>query len=327
MDRRRFLLTSLAGALAAPLGAGAQHQRTIPRIGVLDPGSRQMLSPCLPAFQQGLRDLGYVEGRNIAVEYRYAEGHPDRLPGLANELVRFAPDLIWIHSTPTALVAKHRISTIPVVIGVATDLVELGIVASLARPGGNLTGFELRTLELLGKQLELLKEAVPRIVRLAVLIDPTRPDHARVTRKLEDQARAIGVQLIGVEAGSPEAFEAAFATMRRVGSNGLMIMDAALFATHREQILALAVQHRLPTISGAGFFAREGGLLAYGADVRDLCRRSAIYADRILKGAKPGDLPVEQPTKFEFVINLKTAKALGLTIPPSLLARADQVIE
>ena len=327
MDRRRFLLTSLAGAFSAPLAAEAQRQGTIPRVGVLDPGPRLRLSPCLPAFQQGLRDLGYVEGQNIAIEYRYAEGQPDRLAGLATELVRVAPDVIWIHSTPTALAAKRTISTIPVVIGVATDLEELGIVTSLARPGGNVTGFELRVLELLGKQLELFKAAVPTIVRLAVLVDPTRPDHVGVTRKLEAQAQALGVQLMRVEAGGPQAFDGAFATMGRGGSNGLMIVEAAGFAAHRQQLLALALRHRLPTISGGGYWAQEGALLAYGADVRDLCQRSAIYVDRILKGARPGDLPVERPTKFDLVINLKTAKALGLTIPPSLLARADQIIE
>jgi putative ABC transport system substrate-binding protein len=327
MDRRRFLLTSLAGALTAPLAAEAQRRGAISRVGVLDPGPKQHLSPCLPAFQQGLRELGYVEGRNIAVEYRYAEGQPDRLPGLAAELVRLAPDVIWIHSTPTALVARRVITTIPVVIGVATDLEELGIVASLARPGGNQTGFELRVLELLGKQLELLKEALPTISRLAVLVDPTRPDHTRVTSKLEKQAGPLGVRLTRVEAGAPEAFEAAFASTVRGGSKALMIVDAALFAAHRHQLAALALRHRLPTISGGGYWAQEGILLAYGADVRDLCQRSAIYVDKILKGAKPADLPIEQPTKFELVINLKTAKALGLTLPPSLLARADQVIE
>ncbi len=327
MDRRRFLLTSLAGALAAPLAVEAQRRGTIPRVGVLDPGPKQRLSPCLPAFQQGLRDLGYVEERNIAVEYRYAEGRPDRLPGLAAELVQSAPDVIWIHSTPTALVARRMITTIPVVVGVATDLVELGIVTSLARPGGNLTGFELRVLELLGKQLELLKQAVPTISRLAVLVDPTRPDHARITSDLQNQARPLGVQLIRVEAGGPEAFDAAFTAMVRGGSHALMIVEAALFAAHRQQLLSLALRHQLPTISGGGYWAQDGTLLAYGADVRDLCRRSAVYVDKILKGAKPGELPVEQPTKFELIINLKTAKTLGITIPPSLLLRADQVIQ
>src|SRR5262245_25590509 len=283
-----FIITCALGCLCvAPLAPVAQPPTHVHRIGVLVPGPPQSLEPCLPAFQQGLRDLGYVEGQHILFAYRYAEGQSERLPALATELVQLAPDVIWLHSTPTALVAKRLITTIPVVIGVAADLEAMGIVTSLARPGGNLTGLELRILELLGKQLELLKAAVPTISRVAVLVDPTRPDHARIPSNIEQQGQQLGVELRRAEAGAPEAFEAAFAAMVRGGVNALMIMEAALFAEHRQQLIALALQHRLPTISGGRYWAESGSLLAYGADVAEMCRRSAIFVDKILKGAKP----------------------------------------
>jgi putative ABC transport system substrate-binding protein len=326
MDRRTFLSTFWVSLLAASLAAEAQLRPPLPQVGVLVPGPSQSLDPCLLDFQQGLRDLGYVEGQHILFEYRYAEGQSDRLPALAAELVQLTPNVIWLHSTPTALVAKQTITTIPVVIGVAADLEAMGIVASLARPGGNLTGLELRILELLGKQLELFKEAMPTISRVAVLVDPTRPDHSRVPRSIEQQGRQLGVELRRAEAGAPEAFEAAFAAMVRDGVNALMIMDAALFAVHRHQLMALALRHRLPTMSGGRHFAEAGSLLAFGADFSEMCRRSASFVDKILKGAKPADLPVEGSYKFHLVVNLKTAEALGVTIPPTFLFRADVVI-
>src|SRR5262249_18518137 len=211
--------------------------------------------------------------------------------------------------------------------GVAADLEAMGIVASLARPDGNLTGLELRILELLGKQLELFKAAVPTISRVAVLVDPTRPDHARIPSNIEQQGQQLGVELRRAEAGAPEAFEAAFAAMVRGGVNALMIMEAALFAEHRQQLIALALQHRLPTISGGRYWAESGSLLAYGADVAEMCRRLAILVDKVLKGAQPATLPVEGPYKFHLVVNLKTAEALGLTLSPQFLFQANEVLK
>jgi putative tryptophan/tyrosine transport system substrate-binding protein len=327
MTRRRIgLLVSLALALlVVPLMVEAQPRGKIPRVGVLEPGSQQRHVDCLLAFQQGLRDLGYVEGQHVLFEYRYADEQPDRLPVLAAELVRLAPDVIWQHSMPAVLVAKRVITTIPVVIGVGSNLEELGIVASLGRPGENLTGMEFRAHEIMGKQLELFKGAVPTISHVAVLVDPARSDYARVPSNIEPEARALGVQLQRVEAGAPEAFEAAFAAIAQGGANALMITDIRLFATHRQRLMELALRHRLPTMSGGRFFAEAGSLLAYGADAREVCQRSAIFVDKILKGAKPADLPIERP-EFHLVVNLKTAEALELTIPPAFLFLADEVI-
>jgi putative ABC transport system substrate-binding protein len=310
-----FLVLLTLSLLAAPLAATAQAQEKIPQVGVLEPGSPQHHASCLPAFQQGLRNLGYVEG------------HPDRLSALAAELVQLAPDVIWLHSSPAALVAKQMITTIPVVIGVGTELAERGIVASLAQPGGNITGLDLRVVELMEKQLALFKEAVPTIARVAVLVDPTYPNSHAVPRNLEREARALGVQLQRVEAGDPEAFEAAFAAMQQGGANALMIMDAALFAAHQQRLLDLALQHRLPTMSGGRHFAEAGSLLAYGAYAPELCQRSAVFVDKILKGAQPATLPVERAYKFYLHVNLKTAAALGLTLPPTFLAQVDEVLK
>jgi putative tryptophan/tyrosine transport system substrate-binding protein len=327
MTRRTIglFITLTLAILVAPRATTAQARGHIPLVGVLEPGSQQRHADCLPAFQQGLRGLGYVEGQHVRFEYRYAEGHPDRLPSLAAELVRLAPDLIWLHSTPAVLAATQVITTIPVVIGVASNLEDLGLVTSLAQPGSNLTGLDFRSLELMGKQLELFKEAVPAISRVAVLVDPARADHARVPSNMAQEALALGVQLQRVEVGAPEAFEAAFAAMVHGGANALMLMDTALFAAHRQGLLALALRHRLPTMTYGRHFAEAGSLLAYGADPRALCQRSAIFVDKILKGAKPADLPIERP-EFHLVVNLKTAEALGLTMPPTLLFQAAEVI-
>jgi putative ABC transport system substrate-binding protein len=313
--------------LVAPLATTAQPRGHIPRIGVLELGSQQAPLGCLGAFRQGLRDLGYVEGHNITVAYRYADGHRDRLAALAAELVRLAPDVLWTHSTPAAVAAKQATSTIPIVLGVANDLVEQGLVERLERPGGNLTGLELRDVELLGKRLELFKEAVPTISRVAVLVDPSERAHAHVPSNIEAEARALRVQLHRVEAGDPDAFEAAFAAMAQGGANALIMMDTAFFVKHRPQLLALAARYRLPTISGTRGFAEAGSLLAYGARVADLCQRSTVLMDKILKGATPADLPVERADTFYLVVNLKTAEALGLTLPPTFLYRADEVIK
>jgi putative ABC transport system substrate-binding protein len=245
----------------------------------------------------------------------------------ATELVRLTPDVLWTHSTPAALAAKQATSTIPIVLGVANDLVEQGLVASLERPGGNLTGVELRDIELLGKRLELFKEAVPTLSRVAVLVDPSERAHAHVPRNIGVEARALRVQLQRVEGGDPEAFEAAFAAMAQGGTDGLIIMDTAFFVKHRPRLLELAARYRLPTISGTRGFAEAGSLLAYGARVAELCQRSAVLMDKLLKGATPADLPVERADKFYLVVNLTTAEALGLTLSPTFLYRADEVIK
>jgi ABC-type uncharacterized transport system substrate-binding protein len=313
--------------LVAPFATTAQPQGKMPLIGVLELGSQQAPLGCLGAFRQDLRDLGYVEGQNITVAYRYAEGQRDRLSTLAAELVRLTPDVLWTHSTPAALAAKQATITIPIVLGVANDLVEQDLVESLERPGGNLTGMELRDVELMGKRLELFKEAVPTISRMAVLVDPLERSHAHVPSNIEAEAQALSVQLQRVEAGDPEAFEAAFAAMVQGGANALIIMDTAFFVKHRPRLLALAARYRLPTMSGTRGFAEAGSLLAYGARVVDLCQRSAVFMDKILKGAPPADLPVERADKFYLVVNLKTAEALGLTLPPTFLYRAEEVLK
>jgi putative ABC transport system substrate-binding protein len=294
---------------------------------VLEPGTqRQFPSGCRAGFQHGLRELGYVEGQTITLIYRYAEHQVDRLPGLAAELAQLAPDVLWTHSNVAALAAKRATTTIPIVVGVAGDLIGQGLVESLARPGGNLTGMEHQDVELAGKRLELLKEALPRLSRVAVLVSPTNPAHQGAPQHIEREARALGVQLQRVEAPTPEAFEAAFAAMVQGGAEALMIMDYTMFSQHRHRLFALALRHRLPTMAAGRQFAEAGSLLAYGAYPHDLCQRSATLVDKILKGATPADLPVEQPTTFKLVVNLKTAQALGLTLPPLFLAQADEVL-
>jgi ABC-type uncharacterized transport system substrate-binding protein len=320
-------VTLALGLLAATPLTTAQPQGKLPLVGVLAPGSQQRPGLCLQAFQQGLRDLGYVEGQNILLEYRYAEDQADQFPVLAAALVQRAPDVIWLASTPAAWAAKRATTTIPIVIGVSAELVEQGLVASLARPGGNLTGLDFRGRELMSKQLELFKEAVPTISRVAVLVDPTNPLHQGVPHNFEPDARVLGVQLQRVEAGAPVAFEAAFAAMVHGGADALLIMDGALFSAHRQQLLALALRHRLPTMAFTRDYAEAGSLLTYGVDGRELCQRSAVFVHKILHGAKPADLPIERVNKFLLVINLQTAEALGLTLSPLLLFRADEVLK
>jgi ABC-type uncharacterized transport system substrate-binding protein len=319
------LVTLTVSLLTVPLATTAQPRGKIPRVGVLESGSQQRHVGCLPAFQQGLRDLGYVEGQTILLEYRYAEEQRDRLPALAAELVQLAPDVIWLNSTPAALAAKRVSTTIPIVIGVGVNLEELGIVASLARPGGNITGMEFRAHEVMGKRLELFKEAVPTISQVAVLVDPAR-DYAHAPSNIEREALALGLQLRRFEAGAPEAFEPAFAAMVQAGSDALMIQDSVFFAAYRQRLLELALQYRVPTMSGGREMAEAGSLLTYGTDVRELCQRSAAFVDKILKGAKPADLPIERH-EFHLVINLKTAEALGVTFSPMFLFRADELVK
>jgi len=307
--------------LAAPFAAEAQPAVKVPRIGFL----ANVRSPGTEAFQKGLRELGYVEGQNIIVEWRLAEGRFERLPEFAAELVRLKVDVIYAPADPYVEVARKATTTIPIVFAVVADPVGRGFVQSLARPGGNITGLTNVSRELAGKRLELLKETVAGVSRIGVLTNPATS--ALTWPETEAAARALGVQLLVQEAREVGDLEGAFAAMKRGGVAAVIKLPDAMFYAQRRRIADLALKHRLPVMSAFRDFVEAGGLMAYGADIGDLIRRSATYVDKILKGAKPADLPVEQPTKFELVINTKTAKAIGLTVPPSLLFRADHVIE
>jgi len=318
-----LLVTLTLGILWAPSPAHAQVVAKTPRIGMLttafDP------HPGFEAFRQGLRALGYVEGQSIALESRYAEGHFERLPALAAELVRLKVDLIFAEGVLAVRAAQHASGTIPIVFTIGTDPVGLGLVASLARPGGNTTGVSFNEPELMGKRLELLKEAVPGVTHVAYLWNAT-PASARALQETERAAHASGVQLHPVEVREPYPFDEAFATMVEAHADALITKPSAVFFGRRAQIVDLAARTRLPGLFPEREFAEAGGLMAYVPNFPALFRRAATYVDKILKGAQPADLPVERPMKFELVINLKTAKALGLTIPPTLLFQADEVI-
>jgi putative tryptophan/tyrosine transport system substrate-binding protein len=311
----------------AQLGAEAQQAGKVPRIGVLWGYSPSDVSRFGEAFRQGLASLGYVEGRNIVLQERWSEGKIDRLPSLAAELVRLDVDVIVAASTPAARAAQQATKTIPIVLTLVTDPVEDGFAASLARPGGNVTGLSMMHPELTGKRLALLKEVVPKASRVAVLWSPSTPLYARLLRETEVAARASGVRLQVVEVRDSAEFDNVFATMTRDRAQALLWLPDPMFRNHLRRILDLAAKSRLPAL----FWSREpveaGGLMSYGANIPDMYRQAAIFVDRILKGANPAEIPIEQPSKFELVINLKTAKALGLTIPQSLLVRADQLIE
>jgi putative ABC transport system substrate-binding protein len=329
IDRRTFLAGTGAVLLAAPLAAEAQQAAKVPRIGYLV--TNLAANPHLPeAFRQGLRDLGYVEGRNLVIEYRDAERKFERLPALAAELVALKVDVIVVGNTLAALAAKQATRTLPIVFAVAGDPVTSGLVTSLARPGGNVAGLSILSTELVGKWLELLKQAVPGVTRVAVLWQPgvlgerTEKD---ILKEAEVAGRALGVRLQVVEARGPEDFDRAFSDMTRARAGALPVLGSTMFFTERRRLVDLAAKNRLPAVYPWREFVDAGGLMSYGSNVADLYRRAATYVDRILKGTKPADLPVEQPTKFELVINMKTAKALGLTITQSVLGRADQVIE
>jgi ABC-type uncharacterized transport system substrate-binding protein len=316
------------GVLAPPLGGDAQEPGKVPRVGFLGPRSRSDGAPFIDAFLQGLRELGWAEGQNIAIEFRFAEGRLDRLPDLAADLVRLKVDVILATSTPPAAAAKNATRTIPIVMATSADPVELGLVASLARPGGNVTGLSFSVgLEVVGKGLELLKETVPKVRRVAVLSNPGNPGNTLANEVVKSTARSLGVQLQFLEARGPNEFEAAFAAMARERAGALLVVPDAVFGLHRARLQSLAAKSRLPAMYGLREYAEAGGLMSYAVDLRDSFRRSATYVDKILKGAKPADLPIEQPTTFELVINLKTAKALGLTIPQSMLMRANEVIQ
>ena len=331
MIRGVALIAVLAlSLLAAPLGAEAQQAAKIARVGYLSPNLAT--NPHLrEAFRQGLRDLGYVEGRNLVIVYRDAEGKVERLPALAAELVALKVDVILAEGgTLGPRVAKQATRTIPIVIAAAGDPVGSGLVTSLARPGGNVTGLSSLGPGLVGKRLELLKQAVPGVDRVAVLRQPTAlgEDTAKDMLKAADvAARALGVQPQFIEARGPDEFARAFSDMTSARAGALVVLPSARFLREHRRLVDLAAKNRLPAVYTSREFVDAGGLMSYGANQPDLFRRAATYVDKILKGAKPGDLPVEQPTKFEIVINLKTARTLGLTIPPSVLSRADQIIE
>jgi putative tryptophan/tyrosine transport system substrate-binding protein len=326
ISRRAFLGTVAGGLLAAPLAAEAQQAAKVPRIGWLSvyPG----ISP--QAFRQGLRDLGYVEGRNVVIEYRDAGGKPERFPALAAELVALKVDVILVGSTPQALAAKQATKTIPIVFIGTADPVGSGLVTSLARPGGNVTGSSNLGQELVGKRLEQLTQAVPGVSRVAVLWHPgTLGDRTEkeMLKAADVAARAVGVGLQFVEARGPADLDRAFSDMTTARAGALTVLPSNMFTNERRRLVDLAAKTRLPAVYPWRDFVDAGGLMSYGPNLADLNRRAATYVDKILKGAKPDDLPVEQPTKFELVINLKTAKALGLTIPQSVLGQADEVIQ
>ena len=322
MDRRGFILAMAGGLLAAPLVAEGQEAGKVARIGMMSASS----SPLVEAFMQGLRELGYVEGRNVSIEYRWTEGRDERLPGLVADLVRLKVDVI-VAASQAAVAAKQATTAIPIVMPIITDPVRLGLVGSLARPGGNATGLATQNDELPGKWMELVKEILPKVSRVAILLHPTYDGGVQL-RASEAAARSLGVRVQVVNVERPDDFGTAFAEVQRNRAQALIVSSSGLFYVHRTRLVEFAAKHRLPTIyHQSEFVVVSGGLMSYGPDFRDLFRRAATYVDKILKGAKPGDLPVERPTKFELVINLKTAKALGLTIPPSLLSRADEVIQ
>ena len=327
LERRDFLI-AVGAILAAPLAADAQQAEKVHRIGFLSATSPSDRPPLLDAFRQRLRELGWVEGKNIVIDYRYAEGQVDRLPDLAAELVRLKVDLLVSWGTQGVTAAKSATKTIPIVMIAVRDPIGIGLIASLARPGGNVTGVSGSAgLEWVAKQLELLKQTVPKIRRVAILSNPTNAYHQLAIRELDVAARSLGVQLQLLEARGPNEFDGAFAAMAKESAGALLVLSDAMLNSHATRLADLAARSRLPAVYGVRESVEAGGLMSYGPSFLDSFRRAATYVDKILKGAKPGDLPVEQPTKFELVINLKIAKSLGLTIPQSVLLRADEVIQ
>jgi putative tryptophan/tyrosine transport system substrate-binding protein len=314
------------GLTIAPLSAEAQQTGKVYRVGILISVSAPF-EPMIGSFRHRLSELGYEENKTLLFEYRWAEGKLDRLPGLAAELVALRVDVIVTHGDPGARAAKEATTTIPIVVATMSDPVRAGLAASLAKPGGNLTGFSVGDRELTLKRFELLKEVAPKASRLGYLFDPAVQTSDDYFEALQTGARSLGVRLQRVNVRTVDDFAGAFSTMAKDGVNALSVANIAWLNEHSAAIAALAVKHRLPTIGAPRWFAEGGGLLAYGSRAVDLWRRAASYVDRILKGAKPADLPIEQPIKFELVINMKTAKALGLRIPHTLLLQADQVIQ
>jgi putative ABC transport system substrate-binding protein len=317
-------LSTLLFALSFP--ADAQQPKKIPRIGNLIGVSSSTNPARIEAFRQGLSELGYVEGKNIVIEWRYAEGKLDRLPALASELVRLKVDVIVTSGPPATRAVKQATSTIPIVMAFDDDPVGSGFAASLARPGGNITGLSTQASEISGKQLELLKEIVPKLSRVGVLGDVTRPGIPQSLREINLVADAAGIQIQYLEVRGLKDIETAFRAASKERADAVLVLGSAVLNSQRKQVIGLAVKSRLPATYRNPEFVDDGGLMSYATSFTDLYRRAATYVDKILKGAKPADLPIEQPKKFEFVINLKAAKQIGITIPPNVLARADRVI-
>jgi ABC-type uncharacterized transport system substrate-binding protein len=327
IDRRTFLAGTGAVLLAAPLAAEGQQVAKAPRIGFLGPRTLAGMGLSLEAFRQGLRELGYVEGQNITIEYRFANDRPEQLPALAAELVRLKVDIIVAAETPAIRPARDATRTVAIVFPVAGDPVATGDVDSLARPGRNVTGLSILAPDLGGKRVQLLKEVIPGLSRLAVLWVSENPYAALVLRETEAAARTVGVHLQPVIVQGPAEFERAFSGMVREGAEALIVMPDSMLYANRAHVVSLAAKNHLPAISPWREYVEAGGLIGYGPSIPDMYRRAATYVDKILKGAKPANLPIEQPTTFELVINLNTAKALGLTIPLSLLKRADRIVQ
>jgi putative ABC transport system substrate-binding protein len=330
MNNRRKLVIALGvGALVTPYAAFAQAQGKVWRIGFLAPRRRpDALNPdTYFPFVQGMRELGYVEGKNLLIEWRYADNKTEPLPGLAEELVQLKVDAIVTIGTPATRAAKNATTTIPIVIGTATDPLGSGLIESLAHPGGNITGLSLMLVDIGPKHLEMLLTMAPRLTRVAVLLNPTNPAQAGYLKSIQTAAQKINIKILPVQAGTAAEIDTAFAVMVRERVGAVIVWAETLFVQNAGKVAELAMRNRLPSISARAAYAEVGGLMSYGQDVAYSYRRTATYVDKILKGAKPADLPVEQPTKFELVINGKTAKALGIKIPQTILVRADKVIE
>ena len=326
MDRRTFLAGTGGVLLAGPRAVEAQRAPKVWRIGFLGTRTAADTAPLIDAFREGLRELGWTESQNIVIEFRFGDGKLDRLPNLASDLVQLKSDVIVAQNTPGVAAAKNATGTTPIVMIFVTDPVASGFIVSLARPGGNITGLAGNAgLEIYGKELALLKETVPGLRRVAILSNPDNPSQG--ISEINIAARSLDVQLQALEARGPNEFEAAFAAMAKERVGAVLVVADTIFFLHRTRLAELAARTRLPSMYAFRVHVEAGGLMSYGPNVSASYRRAAYYVDKILKGAKPSDLPVEQPTTFELVINAKTAKALGLTIPPLLLARADQVIE
>jgi putative ABC transport system substrate-binding protein len=323
VNRRQFV-TGLGGAAALPFSSRAQTK--LPTIGFVGASAPSLASQRVAAFERRLRDLGWSQDRTVTIVYRWANGHFDRSPELLAELVRLKVDVIVTHATANIIAAKRTTSEIPIVFAVAADPVGTGLVASLARPGGNVTGLSIQATDLAGKRLQLLQEVVPTIRRLAILVNAGNPASVLEKREVEAAARKLGLSAVTAEIRSAEDFATAFAALK-TGADALYVCADPLVNTNRGRISTLALSTRLPMMLDNREFVAAGGLMSYGPNIPDLFGRAADYVDKILRGAKPADIPVEQPTKFDLVINLTTAKALGLTVPPTLLARADEVIE
>jgi len=327
--KRRALLFAGSLSLAVPLRSFAHPSGKVWRIGFLSFPSRQssLETGRYGAFLQGMRERGYMEGKNFVVEARYADGKGERLPAFAAELVQSRVDVIVTNGTAANHAARKATATVPIVMALSIDPVGEGLAASLARPGGNLTGLSLVSIELSQKHVEILKTLVPALSRVAVLWNSGNPGHPAQMKAVESAAQTLGVRVLAFDGRTPDDIEKSFSEMTRGNTQAVLVLGDAFFTQQRRQIAELALKHALPSVSIPREFAEAGGLISYGADVKDNFRRAAAYVDRVLKGAKPGELPIEQPVRFDFVINLKTARALGLTVPQILLLRADRVIE